>query len=695
MAGRRWWRGTATRAGTVGGTLIIITGLALIFGFAVPPATALASAGTGTSTAAPSVTTNAVPGIDISGSTKISSWAQLAAGNSFVGVEAVQGRTITNRNYASQVTAASQAGLYVLPYVFADPAKISGAGEFRRAWTVINGVPGLPYVTGGTDLPIALDLEWDMINFPAQECYGLTTWQLLGWIQDFINAAEQQIPGVLPVIYTNEDWWDTCTGGSAAFASDPLWLASYNPVPAVPAGWQGYPLWQSSDMATVSGIIGNADVDQLQSAPALVTVERGAGLLLQVQSLNLLAGQAVTSYTATGLPSGLQVSPSGLISGQLASTDAPGSYQVRVTSSDDTVVPSGVAFTLDVYAPLTLAGPASATTTVGAPVSLQVGFTDDNWGATGYTPPVFQAAGLPAGTSISPSGLISGWPAAAGAYDVTVSAMDGLDATASASFTWTVRAADGSGTTGTIRQQGGSGKCLDDPSPNAVTAIDLVTCTGKSNQAWTAARDGTIRLRGRCLAASGTHVRLYPCDGSIADQWLAGTDGALVSARYGTCLNGPSGAVPNGARPTLRACAAGAATVSQHWIRPAAPVVSGAGATCLGASGSGGDSIAELANCGHDSAQHWRAAANGQVVVRSSDCLTESGPAVGSAITVTKCANAASQHWELVTADVIADEIESTTSGLCVTVPSATSEAGTPLVLGDCSAALAATWRMG
>ena len=405
-----------------------------------------------------------MPGIDVSGSTKVSDWSQVAAGNSFVGVEAVQGKSITNTNYASQVTAASAAGLYVMPYVFADPAKISGASEFGRAWTVINGITGLPYTTGGTDLPIALDMEWDQINFPTQECYGLTPAQMVSWIQEFISAADQQVPGLIPVIYTGQHWWDDCTGGSAAFAGNPLWLASYDAVPAMPAGWPAYTFWQSSDLATVSGVTGQADVDQVQSAPTLVTVERGASFALQVQSLNLLAGQAVTSYTATGLPFGLQVSPSGLISGQLMGADPPGAYQVQVTSPDATVVPSSVSFTMDVYAPLTLTAPASATTTVGAPVSLQAGSTtDQNAGAPGYTPPVFQASGLPAGTSISPAGLISGWPAAAGAYQVTVSATDGLHASASASFTWTVRAAGDSGTTGAIRQQGGSGKCLDDP----------------------------------------------------------------------------------------------------------------------------------------------------------------------------------------------------------------------------------------
>ena len=90
-------------------------------------------------------------------------------------------------------------------------------------------------------------------------------------------------------------------------------------------------------------------------------------------------------------------------------------------------------------------------------------------------------------------------------------------------------------------------------------------------------------MLGHCLAASGTHVLLYPCDGSIADQWRAGTDGSLVSVRYpGICLNGPSGAAANGTRPTLATCTNSASSVNQHWTGPATPIVSGVASRCLG-----------------------------------------------------------------------------------------------------------------
>src|SRR6202035_1827594 len=155
--------------------------------------------------------------------------------------------------------------------------------------------------------------------------------------------------------------------------------------------------------------------------------------------------------------------------------------------------------TWDVVGVIRMAPQASQSVTVGTPVSRQVNATD----VSGYTL-TYTESGLPPGLSGTSSGLISGWPSTAGIYSVKITAKDGHGATATASFTWTVVAAADSGTTGSIHQQGGSDKCLDDPSGTTIsgTPIDLATCTGKSNQSWTFVQDGSIRVLGRCLAAS-------------------------------------------------------------------------------------------------------------------------------------------------------------------------------------------------
>jgi chitinase len=83
---------------------------------------------------------------------------------------------------------------------------------------------------------------------------------------------------------------------------------------------------------------------------------------------------------------------------------------------------------------VTVSSPGSQTGTVGTAASLQVGGTDS---ASGQTL-TFSATGLPAGLSISSSGLISGTPTTAATSNVTVTATDTTGAKGSSSFTWTI-----------------------------------------------------------------------------------------------------------------------------------------------------------------------------------------------------------------------------------------------------------------
>ncbi|MEY9874668.1 hypothetical protein ABH931_004168 [Streptacidiphilus sp. MAP12-33] len=84
---------------------------------------------------------------------------------------------------------------------------------------------------------------------------------------------------------------------------------------------------------------------------------------------------------------------------------------------------------------VTVTNPGSQSGTAGTAVSnLQLAGSDS---ASGQTL-TWSASGLPAGLSISTSGLVSGTPTTAGTYNVTATATDGTGATGSAGFTWTV-----------------------------------------------------------------------------------------------------------------------------------------------------------------------------------------------------------------------------------------------------------------
>jgi hypothetical protein len=94
---------------------------------------------------------------------------------------------------------------------------------------------------------------------------------------------------------------------------------------------------------------------------------------------------------------------------------------------------------------VTVTSPGNQTGTVGTAVSLQVHASDS---ATGQTL-TYSAAGLPAGLSISSSGLISGTPTTAATSSVTVTATDTTGAHGSASFSWTISSSGGGSCTNT------------------------------------------------------------------------------------------------------------------------------------------------------------------------------------------------------------------------------------------------------
>jgi GH25 family lysozyme M1 (1,4-beta-N-acetylmuramidase) len=680
-------------------TLMIIAGLttavAVRGGVQTPPAQA--------------ATTPAVSGTDVSNLTTVTSWQQVkAAGMAFTGVMAYDGASVSNPSYQQEVTGALGAGLYVMPYVVADPLKVATGGDqfSDHAWAAIDSIAADPYQAGGQYLPIALDLE-SQPQVTPKYCYGLIPAQMVSWISGFVAAAKAKT-GVSPVLYSNPNWWRACTGNSKAFAAaDPLWIADYEVAsPAIPPGWAGYTFWQSSQTAAVSGIKGPADLDLMQAAPA-VTAGRGAGGSVQLETLNSLAGQQVT-YTATGsLPSYLSLSPGGRLA--WSSSTPVGIHSVTATpagavtpvptstaSATSTagpapVIPSSVTATVRVHGAIALSS-ANRSSTAGDAVWLRLAAsgTDQNAGSA----PALKASGLPNGLSMTAAGVITGWPSRLGTYAVKVTAADGLGGTGSAAFTWTVKAAADAGPAGQIRQAGGSGKCLDDPSGKTAngTVIDLSSCTGRASQRWTTVADGTLRTGGKCLnvaansTSTGARLELEPCNaGNGAQLWQAATDGQLVNPQSGKCLDVPVASAANGTKPVIHSCANSAGQPNEHWLRPAAAIASGQPGKCAAPSGS----AAVLATCANTSGQHWQPQPDGTLRLNG-ECLLEAGTAARSILSVGSCSFGAAARWKLVAAGPIATELVNAASGLCAAVPAS----GTRLALAACAAAPSTSWHL-
>ncbi len=668
----------------IAGSMVIIGGL-------------VAAVAVRTAASAPAaLAASTVQGTDIYGQTTVTSWPDVkSAGMSFIGIQAYDGATVPNTNYDAQVTAALGQGLFVMPYVFADPLKIAGGAQFAKAWSVIDSVAGEPYARGGQMLPIALDMESDQA-VTSNPCYGLNPQQMVSWISAFIAAAKADSASA-PVIYTSSGWWRQCTGNSTAFGGQPLWVVAYDVTsPPLPVGWAGYTLWQSSNTGTVTGIGGPADLDQLQTTPT-VTAAAGASGSTQLRTLNALAGQPVSYAAASKLPAGVALTSAGLLS--WSSATKVGEYQVAVTPASTAtparaVVPASITVTLKAHGTIVPATP-NRSATAGSPIGLTISYTGTDVQA-GFKP-TFTLTGLPPGLSESSNGKITGWPSRPGAYKVTVKATDALGATASRSFTWTITAAVDSGPAGQIRQVGGSGKCLNDPGGNTAngTRLNLWTCTGKSNQRWTTVQDGTLRTGGKCLgtvgdsSANGAKLQLETCNsGDGAQHWLAGTDGQLVNPQSGKCLDVPVASAANNTQPVIEPCANSASQPNEHWLRPAAAIASGQNWTCLAASGS--DAL--LRSCANVAAQHWQPQPDGTVRA-DGQCLADTLTTVGSTLSVARCSGEALTKWKLVPAGPIATELVSAVSGLCVSAPP-TSKTD-HLVLARCANAPATTWRVG
>jgi hypothetical protein len=164
----------------------------------------------------------------------------------------------------------------------------------------------------------------------------------------------------------------------------------------------------------------------------------GDPVSLQIEA-NDPDGDTLT-FSATGLPPGLTINPSGLIDGTItagASTSSP--YTVKVKATDPGLLSGERQFVWTIAlsnVPPEITQPANQVNNEGDSVSLQIEATDPDGDSLEYS-----ALGLPTGLSINAStGLISGTiqsgASASSPYTVMVKVNDQIAAPVSATFTW-------------------------------------------------------------------------------------------------------------------------------------------------------------------------------------------------------------------------------------------------------------------
>ncbi len=201
-----------------------------------------------------------VLGMDVSPYQPNVDWrSAFANGARFVYIKATEGTRFVSSSFGSQYSGSANAGLIRGAYHFALPDRSSGASQAQ--FFLSNGGG---WSADGKTLPPALDIEY---NPYGSTCYGLSASAMVSWIQDFSNTIHART-GRYPVIYSTLDWWQTCTGNSAAFgATNPLWIARYSSyVGTLPRGWLFHTIWQYSDHGKFPGDANyfNGDINALQ-----------------------------------------------------------------------------------------------------------------------------------------------------------------------------------------------------------------------------------------------------------------------------------------------------------------------------------------------------------------------------------------------------------------------------------------------
>lgn len=131
-------------------------------------------------------------------------------------------------------------------------------------------------------------------------------------------------------------------------------------------------------------------------------------------------GAAPYTYTETGaLPTGLTMTAAGILSGTPTSA---GTYSITVTVTDAATQTAQKTYQLTINTP----GIALVPTTLPQG-KVAVAYTSTTLSAAGGTAPYSYAVtsgAMPAGLTLSPAGVVSGTPTAAGSFNITVTATD-------------------------------------------------------------------------------------------------------------------------------------------------------------------------------------------------------------------------------------------------------------------------------
>ncbi|MCL6479203.1 MAG: glycoside hydrolase family 25 protein [Peptococcaceae bacterium] len=175
-------------------------------------------------------------------------------GISFAFIKATEGVDYEDRNFSMNLKKAKEAGILVGAYHFCTPSSVEDAvneaGHFINVITKYGGI-------GVLDLPPVIDIEKNQ---------GLTREQISKIVRAWAEKVKAEAR-VQPVIYSYtcfiRDYLDE------SLSDIPLWLAHYDSKqPPDSSGWTSWLFLQYTDKGQVSGINGNADLNEFNGGRA-------------------------------------------------------------------------------------------------------------------------------------------------------------------------------------------------------------------------------------------------------------------------------------------------------------------------------------------------------------------------------------------------------------------------------------------
>ena len=246
----RYGRGVRVRRVLIAAVVV----LTIVAGSAGVQTTHVSRAGSPTPPPAPP--TGTVAGLDVSAYQHGVQWKKVAsAGARFAYIKATEGSDYRSERFRYQFAGAGKAGLIRGGFHFARPNQSTPVAQARYFVSALASVGASASTTIHTihtapTLPPLLDLEYDPYarSDGTNSCWGLTPKQMVVWISSFIDTVTG-LTGRVPAIYTTTNWWVKCTGDSADFVGNPLFLARYVDSPAegagiLPSGWKRWTIWQ-------------------------------------------------------------------------------------------------------------------------------------------------------------------------------------------------------------------------------------------------------------------------------------------------------------------------------------------------------------------------------------------------------------------------------------------------------------------